>query len=76
MVDYLNKHKIKYPESTPENSHFWKEDGIVLQQLLLELGLGYDRLVHSKKFDGNQKWKKTRIKSMHILMYHNTNGKQ
>ena len=63
VVDYLNERKIKSPDSTSGKPHVGKEDDIVLQQLLLAFGLGHDRLVDSKKSDGNPKMKENKAES-------------
>ena len=63
VVDYLNECKIASTDSTLGKPHVGKEDGIVLQQLLLEFGLGDDRLVYSKISDRNPKIKENKAES-------------
>ena len=62
-MDDLNKRKIASNDSTPGNPYVGKDDRIFLLQLLLAFGLGYARLVDSKKSDGKQKVKENKAGS-------------
>ena len=63
VVHYLNEHKITSPDSIPGNPRVFKDDDIVLQQILLAFGLGDNRLVHSKKSEGKPKVSENKAES-------------